>query len=47
MPFEVVALVRHATGIRVALLVLNAVIVWYLARLVIAERRHHDRGPQP
>jgi uncharacterized membrane protein (DUF2068 family) len=48
MPFEVVALARHVSGIRVALLVLNAVIVWYLARLALAERRqHHDRRPQP
>jgi uncharacterized membrane protein (DUF2068 family) len=44
MPFELVALAHHLTAIRVVLVVLNAVIVWYLARLALAERRHR---PQP
>jgi uncharacterized membrane protein (DUF2068 family) len=44
MPFEVVAIVRHPTLVRGALLVLNLVIVWYLARTALAERRGREGG---
>lgn len=46
MPFEVLAIARHPTFVRCALLALNAVIVWYLARTALAERRH-ARGSTP
>jgi uncharacterized membrane protein (DUF2068 family) len=45
MPFEVVALARHPTVVRAALLGLNLAIVWYLARLAIAHRRQRAAGP--
>jgi uncharacterized membrane protein (DUF2068 family) len=41
MPFEVVALARRLTVVRAALLLLNIAIVWYLARLALAERGRH------
>jgi uncharacterized membrane protein (DUF2068 family) len=39
LPFEVVAIVRHPHAVRVALLALNLVMVWYLARKAMREHR--------
>jgi uncharacterized membrane protein (DUF2068 family) len=43
MPFELVALAHRLTVIRVALVVLNTIIVWYLVRSALAERRHRSQ----
>jgi uncharacterized membrane protein (DUF2068 family) len=39
LPFEVVAIVRHPHVVRVVLLALNLLIVWYLARKAMREHR--------
>jgi uncharacterized membrane protein (DUF2068 family) len=39
LPFEVVALARHPHLSRLALLVVNVLIVWYLARKALREHR--------
>ncbi|HEY1694510.1 MAG TPA: DUF2127 domain-containing protein [Polyangiaceae bacterium] len=41
LPFEVIALVRHPHPSRIVLLLLNALIVWYLARKALREHREH------
>jgi uncharacterized membrane protein (DUF2068 family) len=45
LPFEVVALVRHAHLVRVALFAVNLAIVWYLARMAMRERRLANGAP--
>lgn len=47
MPFEVLAISRHPTLARCALLGLNLVIVWYLTRAALAERRHSRASTPP
>ena len=39
LPFEVVAFARHRHLVRLAVLLVNAAIVWYLARKALRERR--------
>ncbi len=39
LPLEIVALARHPHAVRALLLVLNALIVWYLARKALRDRR--------
>ncbi|MDP9037147.1 MAG: DUF2127 domain-containing protein [Myxococcota bacterium] len=47
LPFEVVALLRRASVLRVALLVMNLAIVIYLARRAVCELRERARTPIP
>jgi uncharacterized membrane protein (DUF2068 family) len=44
LPFEVVALARKPHVSRALLLAVNALIVWYLARKALRERRQHTKA---
>ena len=41
LPYELWELIRHPTAFKVVSIIVNAVIVWYLARLFLRKRATH------